>query len=109
MHEASLVAEALELCRRQARGRRVSAVTLRCAAGSAGEVELAFAQLAGDVLPGAELRIEPVPTMLRCSCGFEGALEEASVYGHLAVCPTCAAVRELDTPLELGAVSFAAP
>ncbi len=109
MHEASLVAEALELCRRQARGRRVTAVTLRCAAASAGEVELAFAQLAGDVLPGAELRIERVPTVLHCACGFEGALEDASVYGHLAVCPACAAVRELDPPLELGVVSFAAP
>ncbi len=105
MHELSLVAELVQECERHAAGRRVRAVTVRCAGGvEADEIEAAWSELGGPVLGDAALELELVPTVLRCPCGFSGVLDKAASTGHIAVCPACSAVRPIESPLELVAI-----
>ncbi len=95
MHELSLAEELVEECCRLAGSRTVLAVDIRCApAVDLPELEQGFHQLAvGSALEGAELRVEEVPAVLSCQCGFEGVLSADDLAGHLAVCPRCGQVH----------------
>jgi Zn finger protein HypA/HybF involved in hydrogenase expression len=94
VHELSLVAELVAECERRAAGAPVSLVRVRCAA-TIPEAALreAFRLLtAGGPLAAATLEVESLAVRLRCPCGFAGALGDADLAGHLAVCPSCGAV-----------------
>jgi hydrogenase nickel incorporation protein HypA/HybF len=81
MHELSIAEGVVDVARRHARGRRVTAVELKV--GHLRQVvpsalEFAFELVAeGSPLAGAELRIEEVPAAGRCrSCGTDTPLPE---------------------------------
>jgi Zn finger protein HypA/HybF involved in hydrogenase expression len=57
-------------------------------------------------LRNARLRLEEVPAVMRCRCGFEGELDPDDVAGHIGVCPECGCAGELGGGLELMAVTF---
>lgn len=109
MHELSLVAELVDECNRQAGGRPVRSVKVRCpSALDLDELRDLFAELAATSgLGDALLEIETVPTTLSCSCGFSGPLEAAESTGHLVVCPDCGTVQAAETGLELLAIRVA--
>jgi Zn finger protein HypA/HybF involved in hydrogenase expression len=102
MHELSLAEELVEECSRLAGGHQVLAVEIRCTPGlDLAELEEGFHQLAaGNTVEGAELRLEEVPAMLRCECGFERRLSPVEVAGHLAVCPRCGQVQPASGGIE---------
>jgi Zn finger protein HypA/HybF involved in hydrogenase expression len=114
MHELSLVEELVAVCRHRAQGRSVRQVCVRCPASvDAADLSEGFAlttseaALAGDKwLAGAELKVEPVPVMLRCPCGFEGELSREHVAGHVSICPHCGQVGEAAGRLELVSINF---
>jgi Zn finger protein HypA/HybF involved in hydrogenase expression len=110
MHELSLVEELVSACREQAHGRSVCQVRVRCPASvDAGEVSECFALVATgcDIcLAGAELELEPVPVHLNCSCGYNDQLGTDHLAGHLAICPQCGHVGDIDAGLELVSMTF---
>lgn len=80
MHEMSITQSVVEICERNAAGRRVTAVTLEIGALSGvvpESVEFCFeACTRGTLLDGAQLIIEQVPARGRChGCGSETALQ----------------------------------
>jgi Zn finger protein HypA/HybF involved in hydrogenase expression len=108
MHELSLVNELVAECARRADGHPVAVVEVRCPAGTdADEIADAFAQLtAGGPLGGAVLRLQTVPQVLSCDCGFAGEVGPDHCAGHMVICPGCARVHEAPDALELVAVEL---
>jgi len=105
MHELSLVEDLLSECQRQAAGRVVLHVRVRCPAGvDREELALGFAFLgpkAGPGLRGAALEVVDATTRLECTCGFRGDLGPDDVAGHMGICPGCGRVSELGSRVEL--------
>ncbi len=92
MHELSIADAVVRIARRQARGRRVTKVSLvvghlRQVVPSA--LEFAFELVAaGTEVEGAELELQHVPAAVRCRrCSAEGELREFP-----AACDACGAV-----------------
>lgn len=104
MHEVGLVAELVDACESEAGGRPVAAVRVRHAATFPEDVlRQAFVMLAaGTNLESAALETETFDLLLRCSCGFDGALGHDDVIGPtMAVCPGCGSLRERPATAEL--------
>jgi Zn finger protein HypA/HybF involved in hydrogenase expression len=114
VHEVSLAEELVNECATLAKGRPVLVVAVRCPPGmGSSELSDSFAILAaqlaesGDAcLRQAELRLEEVPAVMSCRCGFQGELGPDDVAGHIAICPECGSVGELGGGLELMAMTF---
>jgi Zn finger protein HypA/HybF involved in hydrogenase expression len=97
MHETSLVAELIEECERRAHGHRVAAVRVRRATtiDDEGLRQIFGALAAGGPLEQAVLEAEPFDVRLECKeCGFSGVVDADYIYGHVRVCPDCAAVSD---------------
>lgn len=116
MHELSLAEELLTKCATLAEGRPVVEVSVRCPAGLCSyELSEAFALLVARLsatgrdacLRQAQLRLQTVPAVMRCSCGFDGELGPSDVAGHIGVCPRCGRVGEPGGSVELVGVTFA--
>lgn len=104
MHELSLVSELVDACVAAAGGRPVASVRVRVAGTVPTElVRQGFAMLStGTSLESAELEIEPFDVRIRCSCGFDGALEHDDLIGpSLAICPQCDALQRIAAVPEL--------
>src|SRR6478736_3754975 len=104
MHELSLVAELVDACERQASGRTVGAIRVRVAGTVPTDlVRQGFAMLtSGTPLESASLEIDPFDVRLRCSCGFDGALEHDDLLGPtVAICPQCDAVQRITAVPEI--------
>ena len=98
MHELSLVAELVEACERRASGRPVGAVRVRVAGTVPTDlVRQGFAMLTtGTALEAASLEIDQFDIRLRCSCGFDGALEHDDMLGpSMVICPQCDAIQRI--------------
>ena len=115
MHEASLAEELVNKCATLAQGRPVLVVAVRCPPGmGSSELSDSFAILAAqpaesgdDCLRQARLRLEEVPAVMRCRCGFHGELGPDDIAGHIGICPECGSAGELGGGLELMAMTFA--
>ena len=55
----------------------------------------------GTPLEGATVVIETVPITFRCSCGHTQTITVDDLQGHMMICPTCGAVREIDEAHDL--------
>ena len=114
MHEASLAEELVNECATLAKGRPVLVVAVRCPPGMvSSELSDSFAILAeqlaesGDgCLRQAQLRLQEVPAVISCRCGFNGEVEPGNIAGHIGVCPECGCASELGGGLELMALTF---
>jgi Zn finger protein HypA/HybF involved in hydrogenase expression len=115
MHELSLAVELVAACRERAQGRAVREVLVRCPASvDLRELSEAFALVVQEIavtaddacLVGCELRLERVPVVLRCPCGYQGKLTRDDIAGHMTICPGCGQVGEAAGGLELVNVSF---
>jgi Zn finger protein HypA/HybF involved in hydrogenase expression len=130
VHELSLAEDLVRRCRELAAGRKVAQIWLRCSAGIDTE-ELAEAFRAvtlgsgmqastpqattstaqatsrgAENLSSARLVFELAPSTLACSCGFSGEPIEDGFIGHMAVCPGCGKVEEVDPGLELVGIAY---
>jgi Zn finger protein HypA/HybF involved in hydrogenase expression len=104
VHEVSLVADLIEICERQADGRKVALVRVRHATTIPAEMlEQAFRMLTvGGALADATLEAEPFDIPLACPCGFDGVLgHDDLVGGSMAICPGCGTVSTLHRTAEL--------
>ena len=104
MHEVGLVAELVDAATAQAGAARVATVRVRHSTTIPEDVlRQAFAMLTAEgPLATAELVAEPFDIVLRCPCGFEGALGHDDVIGPGAgVCPSCGNLREIAVTPEL--------
>jgi Zn finger protein HypA/HybF involved in hydrogenase expression len=108
MHEVSLVADLIDVCRAQAAGRRVQTVRVRHATTiPADALEQAFRMLtAGGPLADATLDAERFDVVLRCPCGFDGSVGHDDVVGSVAICPACGLVTTLRRTAELELVEL---
>jgi Zn finger protein HypA/HybF involved in hydrogenase expression len=114
VHEVSLAEELVNECATLAQGRPVLVVAVRCPPGvGSSELSDSFALLAAQLaesgnacLRQARLRLQEVPAVMRCRCGFEGELGPGDIAGHIGVCPECGCAGELDGGLELMALTF---
>jgi len=114
VHELSLVSDFVRRCCDLAEGRPVAEVTARCPSSiDVEEVVDGFSFLTSDpgspahaVLGGARLEVQAVAARLRCECGFDGALRDDHMAGHISVCPSCGRISELRSRLELVSLKF---
>jgi len=118
VHELSLAEELVTKCLRWAEGRTVLEVRVRCSAAiDVDDLAEGFALLApqagelgGDAsLRHAQLKIETVPVLFECSCGFAGEVGPERLAGHVGICPRCDRVGEVPASMELLAMSFVTP
>jgi Zn finger protein HypA/HybF involved in hydrogenase expression len=115
VHEASLAEELVNQCATLAQGRPVLVVAVRCPPGmGSSELSYSFAVLAAQLaesgdgcLRQARLRLEEVPAVMRCRCGFSGELGPDNIAGHIGICPDCVSADDLGSGLELMAMTFA--
>ncbi len=55
----------------------------------------------GTILEGAELSIETVNLDYRCGCGHRQVITSDDLIGHMFVCPSCGAIKEIDEAHDL--------
>jgi Zn finger protein HypA/HybF involved in hydrogenase expression len=104
VHEVGLVAELVDATVAHAGGAPVVLLRVRHATTIPEDVlRQAFEMLAADgPLAGATLVTEPFEVVLRCPCGFDGALGHDDVVGPgAAVCPACGELRGIRMTPEL--------
>jgi len=114
VHEVSLAEELVTACATLAQGRPVLVVAVRCPPGvGSSELSDSFALLAAQLaesgdgcLSQAQLRLQEVPPVMRCRCGFDGELGPGDIAGHIGVCPECGWAGELGGGLELMSMTF---
>ena len=103
-------------CRKRANGRTVLEVWARCPVSvDYAELSETFALLTSQppgpgeapLLRQASLKLMPKPLYLSCPCGFQGELGAGEYSVHMGICPECDRVVEMDTGLELVAMSYA--
>jgi hydrogenase nickel incorporation protein HypA/HybF len=97
MHEfgiATSIVEVIEHTVEKRRVKRVLTVTVevgQLAMVNAEQLKFSFDVIVeGGPFEGAELKVETLPAIARCTCGFEGALGDEDY-----VCPTCGRMYEL--------------
>jgi Zn finger protein HypA/HybF involved in hydrogenase expression len=65
-------------------------------------LRMAFASCAaGTPLEGAEVVVETRSITFRCPCGHAQPIAADDLQGHMAVCPACGAVQEIDEAHDL--------
>lgn len=104
MHEVSLVAELITECERRSAGQPVELVRVRHASSiPESALRQAFRMLTeGGSLADAALEAETFDVVLRCGCGFAGALgHDDLISASVAVCPACGDVSTLRRTAEL--------
>jgi Zn finger protein HypA/HybF involved in hydrogenase expression len=104
MHEVSLVAELITECGRRAAGQPVQLVRVRHASSiTTPALQQAFRMLTeGSSMADTMLEAEVFEVVLRCGCGFVGALGHDDLIGaSVAVCPACGDVSTLRRTAEL--------
>jgi hydrogenase nickel incorporation protein HypA/HybF len=105
LHEYGVVESLVRVVLHQLEGHveRVEAVRFRRgSAFSEDALRQAFEVLsAGTILEGAEVYIETVNLDFHCRCGHEQVITSDDLIGHMFVCPTCGAVKEIDEAHDL--------
>jgi Zn finger protein HypA/HybF involved in hydrogenase expression len=65
-------------------------------------LRLAFASCAaGTPLEDAEVVVETCSVTFRCPCGYTQPIAADDLQGHMAICPACGAVQEIDEAHDL--------
>jgi Zn finger protein HypA/HybF involved in hydrogenase expression len=113
MHEYSIVdsivTSMLDAIKKQQATKVVSVRFKRGSAFSEEAFRQAYQSLTvGTLLAEAPVRIDTVNLDFNCACGHKQVITSDDLVGHMFVCPTCGATKEIDEAHDLELVELVA-